>query len=79
LKIFSITKKDKKMNEDIHTILKSMTINEIEDFFRKEISKNISYVFQNLLKAGRINGNGEQIIQRFEDEAIKILREHWVR
>lgn len=58
---------------------KGLNINEIENILRTEFSSHIVWMINALLASGRINGNPTKILQRIENEAIKIVREHWVR
>ncbi|HEC72416.1 MAG: hypothetical protein ACTSW7_01575 [Candidatus Thorarchaeota archaeon] len=54
-------------------------VDEIENEVKSEISSRMAWVISALLSSGRINGNTTNILQRIENETIKILREHWVK
>ena len=56
-----------------------LNINEVEVEVRNEASTHLSWLISALLSAGRINGNGVEIMRRIEDETIQIIREHWVK
>jgi len=56
-----------------------LNINEIETEVRDEITTNISWLINAMIGAGRINGKGIEILNRIEDEVIRIIREHWVK
>lgn len=58
---------------------RKMNINEIENELSNEISSRLGWMFNALINAGRINGDGEKIINRIEEEIIRILREHWIK
>lgn len=65
-------------DRDSHRFAK-ISVNEIENEVRTEVSSRMAWVISALLSAGRINGDISQIIQRIENETIKVIREHWVR
>jgi len=54
-------------------------VDEIENEVRTEVSSHMAWIISALLSSGRINGNSTSILQRIENETIKILREHWVK
>lgn len=59
--------------------LSHLKINEIEKEVRDEITTHLSWLINAMIGAGRINGNGIDILNRIEDETIRVIREHWVK
>jgi hypothetical protein len=69
---------DQELNHDAIRF-KNSSIDEIERELQDIVATKMSWFFQALIVAGRINGSGLAMVNRMSEEAIKITREHWVK
>lgn len=58
---------------------RAASIQEIENDLKSKLNTLLSTEFSELIAAGRINGNLENMITRIEDESIMVFRENWVK